>query len=905
MNLLRASLHRLTLLFVFMVGIFLLTLVAGGEKSVAAGDATPTATPAVCDPLLSEGFESGTLGQFTNSVVTCVGGGCDWTASTTSPHSGTHAAFAPDVSNVSDQRLVLSNPIVPNPGSTLTFWHSYDFESFDVNYFDGGVLEASTNGGANWRDMRSNIVSGGYVGTIAYTFENPLEGREAWVGDSGGYIQTVVDLSPYAGQSLLFRFREGTDNSLADVGWHIDDILITGGTCSSVTATPTAPTSTPAPVATCGINSNYAVITSTATIEPGTTDVGNHCDTCNTNITLPFTYRMYGHEFNSANVSSNGMLQFASDYPIGYGPCVPSTFFDYSHAIFPFMSDLRTDYTAEQGIFTSVSGTAPNRIFNIEWRASLYSVNEPVNFEIRLYEGQDRFDIIYGQMPTTYPHYYFALGAQRDNIAYTQYQCDGPAPTSGLMLTFAQPTCVSPTPTIPVTPGEATNTAVPTNTPIATSTRTPAPTATPIPAVCGTLLTEGFESGTLGQFTNSVVICVGGGCGWTASTTSPHSGTHAAFAPDVSNVSDQRLVLSNPITPTADSILTFWHGYDFEGFDVNYFDGGVLEASTNGGANWQDMGANIISGGYVGTIAYTFENPLEGREAWAGDSGGYIQAVVDLSPYAGQSLLFRFREGTDNSLADVGWHIDDILVTGGTACPSPTPVEATNTAIPAEATNTPTPLATSEACTIQFSDVAPADTFYAPIMCLTCMNLISGYSDATFRPYNDVTRGQLAKLVSNTAGFNEPIALARPTFADMPSDNPFYMYVERVASRDIISGYPCGSPTEPCGPENKPYFRPNANATRGQISKIVANAALMNDVPTEQLFEDVPPDHAFYPWIERLAMHNMMGGYQCGDPTEPCGPANKPYFRPFNKATRGQVSKIVANTFYPNCQLRP
>ena len=49
------------------------------------------------------------------------------------------------------------------------------------------------------------------------------------------------------------------------------------------------------------------------------------------------------------------------------------------------------------GIFTSISGTAPNRIFNIEWRAAYYnSADQTVNFEVRLYEGQTAFDVVYG-----------------------------------------------------------------------------------------------------------------------------------------------------------------------------------------------------------------------------------------------------------------------------------------------------------------------------------------------------------------------------------------------------------------------------------------------------------------------------------------------------------------------------
>ena len=98
-----------------------------------------------------------------------------------------------------------------------------------------------------------------------------------------------------------------------------------------------------------------------------------------------------------------------------------------------------------------------------------------------------------------------------------------------------------------------------------------------------------------------------------------------------------------------------------------------------------------------------------------------------------------------------------------------------------------------------------------------------------------------------------------------------------------------------------PYFRPFANATRGQTSKIVSNAAGYSEQPSGQTFEDVPSTHTFYEWIERLASRDVMGGYSCGSPGEPCL-SGRAYFRPFNDVTRGQSAKIVSNTFFPGCQ---
>lgn len=58
------------------------------------------------------------------------------------------------------------------------------------------------------------------------------------------------------------------------------------------------------------------------------------------------------------------------------------------------------------GIYTSVSGTAPNRIFNIEWRAVLFGNNASrENFELRLYENSvatnKRFDVVYEEINGT------------------------------------------------------------------------------------------------------------------------------------------------------------------------------------------------------------------------------------------------------------------------------------------------------------------------------------------------------------------------------------------------------------------------------------------------------------------------------------------------------------------------
>jgi hypothetical protein len=201
-----------------------------------------------------------------------------------------------------------------------------------------------------------------------------------------------------------------------------------------------------------------------------------------------------------------------------------------------------------------------------------------------------------------------------------------------------------------------------------------------------------------------------------------------------------------------------------------------------------------------------------------------------------------------------------------------------------------------------FTDVPVTDTFYANIRCLACRGIISGYADGTFRPNNNITRGQIAKMVANSAGFQEPIT--GQTFEDVPPASPFYEFIERLYRRGHMGGYPCGQrETETCvPPTNRPYFRPNEDATRGQLSKIVSNAAGYNEPHTGQFYTDVTGDNPFYLEIMRLTTRGVMSGYPCGGENEPCDGQNRPYFRWANPVTRGQASKIVANTFFPNCQ---
>ena len=132
-------------------------------------------------------------------------------------------------------------------------------------------------------------------------------------------------------------------------------------------------------------------------VPPCTSDIGNHCDDCTTTITLPFTVSLFGEEYTSANVSSNGNIQFNSNLANFTNTCLPNPAFGTT--IFGYWDDLLTNGAPGSGIYTSVFGVAPNRQLGIEWRATSIFTGAEAHFEIVLTERTPRFSVYYGALP--------------------------------------------------------------------------------------------------------------------------------------------------------------------------------------------------------------------------------------------------------------------------------------------------------------------------------------------------------------------------------------------------------------------------------------------------------------------------------------------------------------------------
>jgi len=134
----------------------------------------------------------------------------------------------------------------------------------------------------------------------------------------------------------------------------------------------------------------------------------------------------------------------------------------------------------------------------------------------------------------------------------------------------------------------------------------------------------------------------------------------AGAAPDI----DRSIVRSISVPASGDRSLVFDTRYNIE----TDWDFGIVQVSTDGGLRWTSLGnadtTEEHDGGALGSIVAQLPG-FSGVSAWK-------TTTFDLSAYAGQTVLLRFRMMTDEfqlgNNADesgAGWWVDDVRV-GGT-----------------------------------------------------------------------------------------------------------------------------------------------------------------------------------------------------------------------------------------------
>jgi hypothetical protein len=209
-----------------------------GATATPGGTATPapTATPGGGVPF-AQSFDGVTAPALPAGWVTSGDGdGTLFATTTTTPDTAPNCVFIADQNDISDKVLDTPSLQVTSGGAVVTFRLKYDFEFSTGIFWDGMVLEVSSpnvNGGVftDVTDPAAGGVfnAGGYNCVISQKASNPLGGRSAWGGNSGGYQTVTLTLGAILnGQTIKLRYRVGTDEAEAAPGASFDTITSTG-----------------------------------------------------------------------------------------------------------------------------------------------------------------------------------------------------------------------------------------------------------------------------------------------------------------------------------------------------------------------------------------------------------------------------------------------------------------------------------------------------------------------------------------------------------------------------------------------------------------------------------------------------------------------------------------------------
>lgn len=168
-----------------------------------------------------------------------------------------------------------------------------------------------------------------------------------------------------------------------------------------------------------------------------------------------------------------------------------------------------------------------------------------------------------------------------------------------------------------------------------------------------------------------------------------------------------------------------------------------------------------------------------------------------------------------------------------------------------------------------FNDVAAGAFYYDAVTKLAGKGIINGFADKTFRPNQDVTRGQTAQILAGVLGLNGENA-PDPGFNDVKADNPFYKAIAALYHAGIINGV------------TKETFQPNKPITRAEMSRMLTTAfELTENTTAASAFTDVPLDKWFAGCVGALVEKGITFGKSATT------------FAPNEKVTRGQIASFI------------
>ncbi|MEK4384780.1 S-layer homology domain-containing protein [Solibacillus sp. FSL W7-1464] len=158
------------------------------------------------------------------------------------------------------------------------------------------------------------------------------------------------------------------------------------------------------------------------------------------------------------------------------------------------------------------------------------------------------------------------------------------------------------------------------------------------------------------------------------------------------------------------------------------------------------------------------------------------------------------------------------------------------------------------------------------IISLLDRGVVGGFSDGTYKPKQQVTRGEAAKIIAKVLDLDTQNA-KDPEFTDISKNHPYYGEIAALVNAGIISGY-----------EDKTYKSGNP-LTRGQMAKILSVAfGFQEEQLKGQRFTDVIATNWYSGFVQALLTNNITSG------------TSATTFSPNDFVTRGQLASFVVRS---------
>jgi peptidoglycan DL-endopeptidase CwlO len=147
----------------------------------------------------------------------------------------------------------------------------------------------------------------------------------------------------------------------------------------------------------------------------------------------------------------------------------------------------------------------------------------------------------------------------------------------------------------------------------------------------------------------------------------------------------------------------------------------------------------------------------------------------------------------------------------------------------------------------QYYDVPNSFWAHDQISYLSKQGIINGYDISIFKPNKDVTRAEVAKMLSDTFNLTPS---SNNQFTDVPSSHWAAKYINAIAQEGYFVGY--GNNT----------FKPDEPITRGEIATLFTKSFDLPVQESSQQFSDLDQSHWAYEDIYTLTASSIASGYK-------------------------------------------